>query len=302
MGSSTKAKSRPPASPWLRILLRPQIRGLLVSVALLMGATLAATLAWQRFGVIANASPDHLLTPDKISVTPQPDWIHSDVKAEVVLKGALTQLDLRDPQLVERIAGAFALHPWIRKIVRVEKSYPARARVEVTYRQPVAAVEWADSRDRGLLFIDDEGVLLPSADFASNQAKNFLRIGGADKTPAGVGLPWTSELVTGAARLAACWGDRWQPLKLYRIVGSISASGQLIYELHTANEVRVIWCAAPGQEDKSEPSPAQKIAALAQLVQDKGPLDRPGGPSLLDLRQPSPAVTKAAASHSPQHR
>jgi hypothetical protein len=298
MGNNSKAKSRA-ASPWMRLLLRPQNRGLILSVGLLAGAVLSVLLAWQRFGPAAVQSRDFVLLPEAIEVTPQPAWIHSDVKADVVLQGALRQLDLRDPKLVERVARAFALHPWVRNVVRVEKRFPARALVEISYRRPVAVVEWSDSRDQGLLFIDEEGVLLPSADFASSQAKDFLRIGGADKTPAGVGLPWESELVKGAAKLAACWNDQWQALKLYRIVGSISAGGQLVYEIHTANDVRVVWGAAPGQEAKSEPAPNQKIAALVELVQDKGPLDRAGA-ALLDLRQLGSSRAKAAALPPPK--
>jgi hypothetical protein len=157
--------------------------------------------------------------------------------------------------------------------------------VTLEYRRPVAVVEITSGGRPGLLFVDAEGVLLPSDDFAQNQAKNFLRIAAGHSTPAGVyGAPWGDERVAGAARLAAALGDRWRDAALVRIEAVRAASGELIYELRTAGETRVIWGASPGQESPREPSTQQKLAALANYLADKGPLDRTGGSRLIDLR------------------
>src|SRR5262249_39056658 len=153
--------------------------------------------------------------------------------------------------------------------------------------------------EAGLIFIDEESVLLPSADFAPSQAKDFLRIERASETPTGVyGSRWGSERIAGAARLAAAWGDRWKPLGLYRIVPVQLPGGSLIYELRTQVKARVLWGAAPGREAAGEPSPAQKIAALEQLVHDQGALDREGASSLIDLRDLA-GPTKAATAPRP---
>jgi len=311
MGSSKSAKPVrriPQAVHAVRILLRPQHRGPILAAVVVCAALAGLLYAWQRWGEAGLDPAEYTVTQDRILVTPQPKWIHADVKAEVIRSAGAAQLNLRDPQLVEALAAAFTLHPWVEKVVRVQKHYPARVEVELEYRRPVAAVEVASQNEPGLLFIDAQGVLLPSADFAQGQAKEFLRIAAGNETPAGVyGTPWGSERIAGAARVAAAWEDigdgaikRWQTLKLYRIVPLQSSSGDLSYELRTQTDVRIVWGAAPGGEATDEPSPEQKIATLEHHVADKGPLDRENAPATIDLRQNLSAAKNARGSSLPR--
>jgi hypothetical protein len=273
--------------------------------AVVMVATIVGLLlAWNRWGAPATTGPDYIVTPDKIELTKLPEWIHADVKAEVVRASSLSRLKLADRRLVEQVAQAFALHPWIAKVTRVEKRFPAKVLVAVEYRRPVAAVELAREGKRELLFVDADGVLLPSLDFAGNQAGDYLRIGGIASTPAiFYGSPWGDESVAGAARIAAVIGSRFKEAGLYRILPSEAASGQITYELRTPGDIRVVWGPAPGRESTSEPTAEQKIAALMAYIADKGPLDRPGGEHMLDLRQlagqPMPR-TAATSSETPR--
>ena len=315
MGSSKPAKSvrqLPQAVQAVRVLLRPQHRGPLLAAAV-VGAALAGLLfAWQRWGE-PNLNPDeYSVAPGQIVVTPQPPWIHADVRADVIRTAGRARLDLRDPRLVEEVAAAFALHPWVAKVVEVRKRYPARVDVKLEYRRPVAAVEVSAKNEPGLLFVDAAGVLLPSADFAPGQAKDFLRIAAGKETPAGIyGTAWGSERIAGAARIAAAWEGsgaedrgqntedrgpkRWQKLKLYRIVPLQASTGEIAYELRTQADVRIVWGAAPGSESAGEPTSEQKMALLEHYVADKGPLDRESGPATIDLRQPAAAVKSASA-------
>ena len=316
MGNSKPGKSvrrLPQAVQAVRVLLRPQHRGPLLAAAV-VGAALAGLLyAWQRWGEPHLSPEEYAVTLDQIIVTPQPAWIHADVKAEVLRTTAAARLNLRDPKLVEEVAAAFALHPWVAKVVSVRKRYPARVDVELEYRRAVAAVEVSSKNEPGLLFVDAAGILLPSADFAPGQAKDFLRIAAGKETPAGVyGTAWGSERVAGAARIAAAWEGigqesgvrgqesadelkRWQKLKLYRIVPLQSPSGLVTYELRTKADARIVWGAAPGSESDGESTPEQKMALLEHYVADKGPLDRENGPAAIDLRQPAAAAKSASA-------
>jgi len=296
------AANKPPARPapiawhWLRLALRPQNRGLFFTAMVLIAAIAAAIYSWQRWGTLATQSADYVVTSENISVTPQPAWIHSDVKADVVRTAGLSRLALRDKQLVEHVARAFALHPWVAKVVRVEKQFPAKVEVEVIYRRPVAVVSVAARGEGGLLFIDEESVLLPTSDFASTQARDYLRIEASGEIPAGIyGTRWGSPRLAAAARLAAVWGDRWKSLGLYSIASVQSSTKDLEYELRTASGIRVVWGAAPGSESLGEPSAEQKIAALERLVHDKGPLDRTGGPAVIDLREAAGSQHQAQA-------
>ena len=297
MGTS---KQKPAAAPspitsLLRILWRPQNRGLALTAAVVFAALGGFVYAWQRWGEPAMHSAEYTVTPEKIEITPPPAWIHAKIKDEVIRTAGINRLDLRDRKVVEQIAQAFSLHPWVAKVVRVEKRFPAMVRVELAYRRPVAAVEVEPRGKRGLIFIDEQAALLPDADFAPGQAKDYLRINSHNELPvAGYGAPWGSQRVAGAARVAAAWEKRWQPLGLYRIDFIVATGGQPVYELQTQRQVRVLWGASPGNESAREPSAEQKIAALEQLVRDKGPLDRDGGPPLIDLRELAGTTTHAA--------
>jgi hypothetical protein len=283
-------KGKPKQSPGLalrllRTLWLPHNRGLVLTAAVVLAAVGGARYGWRRWGEAHAQASDYVITPEKISLTPLPAWIRCDLKGEVLRTASLAKLNLREAQLVEHIAQAFSLHPWVAKVLRVSKRYPAEIRVDLAYRQPVAVVKLNMPDERGLLFIDAEGVLLPS-DFAPSEAKNYLRILAAGETPAGVyGTPWGSDRIAGAARVAAAWGDRWKTLGLYWLAANPASDGNLIYELRPQDEkVRVIWGSPPGAKTAGEPLPADKIAALERLVHEKGALDRADAPAVIDLR------------------
>jgi len=205
---------------------------------------------------------------------------------------------------VEQVAQAFALHPWVAKVVRVEKRFPAQVNVDLEYRRPAIVVKIDAPGEQGLLFLDEESVLLPSADFAPSQAKGYLRIMAAGETPTSVyGTPWGSDRILGAARVAAAWGNRWQALGLYWVVAARQSGGELMYELRTQDDqVRVVWGLAPGHESAEEVSVLQKIKALEQYVHDKGPLDKSGASAVIDLRELAGGPDKTAAGDKAPRR
>jgi hypothetical protein len=281
----------------IRHLLLPQHRGVVLTVAVVVAALGGALYGWQRWGALA--AHEYLLTPERIQITPPPAWIRSDVKAAVVRTANLTRLDVRDRQLAPQLAAAFALHPWVAKVVRVQKRFPPSAEVVLDYRRPVAAVRVEPHGKSELLFVDEQGVLLPTEDFLAVQGPDFLRIeAGGDLPTSGYGLPWKSARIIGAARLAAAWNDRWRPLGLYQIVATETAAGPLTFELRTPKGTRIVWGAAPGQESSREPTAEQKISALEEYVRDKGPLDRDGGESTLDLRELFRSALERGSHHA----
>lgn len=148
---------------------------LITAVVIFLSVIVAGRVAWQRWGEPSLDNPAYLLGPEQIVVTPQPAWIQGDVKAEVIRDAGLIDLNLHDRQLLDKVTRAFALHSWVAKVTRVQKSYPPRLTVDLEYRKPVATVEigeTADNDERGLLFIDAESVLLPSDHFSPAQARS----------------------------------------------------------------------------------------------------------------------------------
>lgn len=263
------------------LMASPAYRQAIVSMVLIIGAMLGLRMAWDKYAINLERDPRYQVTSEQIEVTPQPVWIHADVKAEVIRDGSLADLKLTDAKLAERVGQAFAMHSWVAKVVRVEKQYPSRVKVELEYRSPIAAVEVAGEGTAGLLFVDASGVLLPSQDFAENQTRNFLRIDAGRTTPAGVyGMPWGDAKVTKAAAIAAAIGEKFRALSLYKIVATTTATGNEQYELQTRDGGRILWGHAPGNEPLGEATAAQKVIRLETEAVSRGAL------SLETLRQP----------------
>lgn len=278
-------------------LTRPPWRTVVASLLVLAAGWGVLAAAWQRWGRAALQEGEFRVTAASFEVTPPPGWITSSVVEEVVRDGNLAGMFVHDPALVPRVAEAFALHPWVARVVRVEKHYPARVSVQLEYRRPVAVVPVATRRESGLLLVDAQGVLLPTHDFVAAQARDYLRIEGIDTLPAGVyGTPWGSRRVSEAARIAAAIGPRWKELGLYAIVPAVSADGSDTYELRTPQGVRLVWGRPPGQEAPGEPSAEAKLAALADCIREQGPLDREGGPAVIDLRELARSGADAASA------
>src|SRR5438046_927254 len=168
---------------FVRVLWRPQNRALVLTAIVVIAAIGGSLYGWRRWGEPSIHSPEYVITGERMSVTPQPTWIHTNVKAEVVRSLAGAKLELLDQELVEKVAHAFALHAWVAKVIRVQKRSPAHVDVELEYRRPVLVVKIDAPGEEGLLFLDQESVLLPSADFAPSQAKDYLRIAASGETP-----------------------------------------------------------------------------------------------------------------------
>lgn len=265
---------------------------ILLGILLLAAFGGGAYALWKYVQPRVLAQPEYYVTNlDGLIVTPPPEWIHADVRAEVFRDLNLENpLSLMDEQLTRRVADAFLLHPWVAKVNRVVKQHPGRLMVELEYRKPVAMVEVPG----GLLPVDATGRLLPCSetDFTPIEASRYPRIAGIKTLPLGaVGAAWGDPRVSETAEIAAALGELWKPLHLQRIVpGSMNLTGEVLYELYTQGGMRVVWGRAPSRDGAGEPLTAEKIARLRQFASENGSLDRTDGPKELDLRLPRKAA------------
>jgi hypothetical protein len=134
---------------------------------------------------------------NEIECSPPAGQKREDFLGEVqYLADAPDRLRLLDDDLPARLAEAFARHPWVAKVERVEIVPPRQVRVRLTYRTPVLAVFVAGQKRA----VDGQGVLLPLT--AVTQGLPVFR--GAPAAPAGpAGTPWGDAAVEAAARAAA---------------------------------------------------------------------------------------------------
>lgn len=278
-------------APWvLKLGAVIRGRGRPVGLALILATVFFGGwyVVWCKVRDDVLSSDEYWLTARDVEITPLPEWIHTDIRAQVFRDASLDgPLLILDEKLTERIANAFSLHAWVAKVHRVTKHHPARVKVELSYRRPVCMIQVPG----GLLPVDVGGVLLPSSDFSPIEASRFPRLVGVETAPMGpVGTRWGDGRVVGAAEIAAAFGEAWAPLELDRLeVSNASESPhgeQYTYELFTRHGTRILWGRAPGSNIPGAAPAADKVARLRQYAKEHGSLEGRNGPQQLDVRNP----------------
>jgi hypothetical protein len=262
-----------------------------VVVVLAIVATAAAIVAlWFYVRPYVQMQPDYLVASESIEITPLPEWIRSNIVAETIRDAGLPpQLSILDKTIADQLTRAFGLHPWVAKVGEIQTSYPATIRVELTYRRPVAMVAVAE----GLLPIDEESVLLPTADFSPHEAQKYPRVEGIASRPLkSLGTTWGDPSVTAAAHLASLLAPlvdilpsptiRWGEVPGQSQAGPAGQSGATLL-IATKSGASFIWGSAPHAERQGESVPAHKIARLRHLAATHGGLDQVP-PNQRDLR------------------
>lgn len=248
-------------------------------------AALALALAAAAYGVWVSLeprvrwAPQYRLELSGIQVTPPPEWIRTDVRAEALnMAGIDGPLSVLQEDLLVRIQRAFAQHAWVARVVRVERRLPPQVIVELEYRRPVLMVEVPG----GLLAVDAHAVPLPSEDFTPADVGRYPRLGGVRPATEGpLGTAWNDPYVAAAAQIAALLLDDWQPMGLWRILPlqDQQADSRDVpqFELRTRNGGRIIWGNAAAN------TAPHKVARLRTLFEQH---DRSWPQAVLDLRTP----------------
>ena len=262
--------------------------GSLVALALVVGTTFL-----NRFPPV-DARPEYQASSQQIILTPAPHWIPPDLAQDALKRAGLdTQLSLLDNSLSERIAAAFYTHPWILDVQRVEKFFPARICVDLTYRQPVAIVKGVD----GYYPIDRYACLLPGNDFRPSDIDRYPVVENVTSVPAtGQGQPWGDPSVAGAARLAAIFmdsgedeGSLWEELDLAAIIAphDLYLPGEGAdpeFAIRTSGGSVILWGRAPGTRHPGELAAEKKVGRLTDYHRDHGSLDDAPEPYMIDIR------------------
>lgn len=296
MSAAKKKEPSPSRPPWLGSLI-PWLLGTgrpVLIVLVVMGVLCGGGyVAWVKLKPQILGSPEYRVGPEQVEITPVPPWIHTDIRAEVFRNPTLDgSLSLMDDALTERLAKAFAQHPWVAKVESVAKQFPALVKVSLVYRQPVCMVEVQG----GLLPVNEEGVVLPSTadDFSPLEASRYPRLVRIDRMPVvATGAHWGDPRVVGAAEIAAALGPAWERMKLHRIetldvdpaakaaekaaTDSGRRAPEPIFAIFTRAGSRIVWGYAPGANMLGEVPAAEKIARLEKYLADNDTFDAPQG-------------------------
>ncbi len=253
---------------------------------------------WRIHGDRILGHPEYRLKTDLMRVTPQPEWIRSDVKQSAVTHGRLHEANMLDRELVLQVKQAFGVQPWVKRVLRVNKQYPSTVEIELEYRRPVALVEvpagtFPPYNYEGLVPVDDEGYLLP-VELTAEESHGFPKIAGVDSSPSGPpGSPWGDPRVVEAVQIVSLLQEAWEKLELYKIeVPPMPSSAELEatsdYVLITRQRRRFQWGPAPGKEARGQATAREKADGLKAFAEQRGPLDvwdEPDAPNVSELLQ-----------------
>ena len=247
----------------------------------------------------------HLLAAERVTVSPPPEWVAADFIDEVWRDAGLNgRLSLLDDSFAQVIEDAFALHPWVESVERIEKRYPRGVHVEIIYRAPVAVVELAGKQGVVFLPVDKQAVHLPSKGFPEMRRRYLPRVGGIVAQPP-VGQVWPDPRVVGAALLASKLGEVWEELHLVDILPSARPEIRddhryFVYDLITRGGTRIVWGAAPEAAPPDEPEFDAKLSRLRQCVRENGPLNSVHSPAVVDVRRELAITPRTVKKSSPR--
>lgn len=275
-------------------------RRVLLGGAVLIGLGWVGSTAWRVSQGPLRTSPHYQITAESVEISPPPPWVRVDIRTAAIDRAAMQgPLSVIDPQQsITRIAEAFRREPWVRKVNRVELDSPNAARVDLQWRQPLAAVELATTTGLILTPLDAESVRLPSAGLHDGEIRRLPRITHIQDAPP-EGEAWANPQVNGAVALISSLGPAWTRLKLADVVPSRlpqTRGEQQFYqfELITIGGTRIYWGAAPGVP-ADEPAFNAKLATLQQFVQrEQVRLDSYQSPKTIDLRRGFEATKRIA--------
>ena len=290
------------ASNSIKSLFLPRAR-VLIGLAVVGGLGWGIHVLWKHVSPSVIHRDRYILSAERISISPLPEWIQSDLGAEVIRNAGLDRrLSVLDDAFVQVVNDAFVLHPWVESVNRITKSYPPGVHVELSFRRPVAVVEIAGLKGVQWIPIDRYGVHLPSSDVPDLLKRKMPRIGGIVERPP-EGQQWADPRVFGAAELAGRLLNYWSSLHLVDILPSARPEIRLehryfVYDLITRGGTRIVWGAAPNSEPPGEDNFEAKLGRLRRYIDQQGPLDSVRGPAIVDVRHVL-AITPRTVKNSP---
>lgn len=258
-------------------------------LAVVAALALGGAAVWRVVSPMIARGQRYVLQAEGITISDPPEWIVGDVRRQVIeTSGLAGRLSILDPNFVTTIEHAFALHPWVDKVERIEKRYPPTAHVEIAYRRPVAVVEVPQGESALLLPVDAHGIHLPADDVPMIRRTYLPRITGIVGQPP-VGRPWDDPRVPGAVELTIRLADVWESLNLTSIVPSALVKVQgphsyFAYDLVNRGGTRIAWGPAPQSAPPGEDDFTAKLARLKQCVAQYAALEWVDWPEVIDIR------------------
>ena len=219
----------------------------------------------------------------------RPVWM-SDFLAEQIAKTAKPHgtHSAFDHQLLVDTVALLRANPWIREVKQVRRAYRVKPgdtlEVDCEYRAPVALVHWKDY----FWLVDGDGVKLPEAFTAADVPRiiigqdrkvNIRVIEGVQQAPPETGTRWPGEDLHAGLGLVKLLFDKPYTEEIEKVdVGNFARrrdhkGAQVVLITKYNTEVRWGQPLDAGDDFFVEVSPAQKLAYLKAIFEEKGQVD-----------------------------
>lgn len=166
------------------VLLDPRLSATLGGLALVLGLA-----AWGGHAVTreVGAAPEFDVAKAPLSLVEIPPWLDPAILGDLHRRHlAGLQARLTDADAAGTVGLALAASPWVREVVAVDLDATPRVRLDLAFREPVAAVPWG----RGVGFVDRDGVLLPRQFYRPEALAKPAMLGVRGAPPRQAGLVW----------------------------------------------------------------------------------------------------------------
>lgn len=162
----------------------------------LAGAALAMLLVgWGASALnrTVSAAPEFAASRAAFAVAAVPPSIQSGIVASLH-KTHVAPLGTRilGPDAAREVGESLAKSPWVRRVASVDLDASPSVKVDLVFREPVAAVAWG----RSVGYVDEEGILLPTPFYRLQELACPVIVGVKAKPPARAGELWKDEGLT----------------------------------------------------------------------------------------------------------
>lgn len=262
---AAKQAESPPPRP-VRDLLRRLIQAPAL-LSFIWPALLVAGgyFAWHWWGAEHVAKNYYSVDQAMIKITDPPSFVKSNVVQTVYRDTAMEGLSLLDHQATAKIASAFSMHPWVKRVVSVRKLPGGAVEVHIDYRSPTAMIRVTSDDGFGFLPVDIDGVLLPTDGFSSAETWDYIHIHIPDiNINVGYGSRINDSRVEAAAQLAAMLNPYREQAKIVSVTAVGDPRQQPVpqLEIRTRDQRVFFWGSPPGREVQGESSAAMKLRLM----------------------------------------
>lgn len=230
-------------------------------VAVLGAFAFVVLLLHRELYSVLSRQDRYAIDPGGALVQAQPDWADTtgaERSPGPVAEGPDSALD---DGVVGRIAQELERNPWVRRVVSLERVYPAKLRARIEMREPHLAVR----TPAGYVLVDRELVRLPGVYAEPPVAFGRPRIAGVPGPPPKAGERWRAKPLEAGLEL----GDFCSVHPTLAAIGvaEIDVSdraGRVV--LRTASGCAIHWGRSESAGDREDLANAKKIGNLRRVL------------------------------------